>query len=129
LVAAELHPGRSVLWNALPYLILLPMVVGLLVWMGRLPVGVHDGELWVSDAHLPVRFIADVEALDEAGRRILLGPRGDPAAFVALRPWVRHAVVVALDDPDDPTPYWLVSTRDANGLAAALNQARGRLDG
>lgn len=125
LMAAELHSGRSGLWGVLPYLIMLPAVVAALAWMGRLPVGVRDGELWVDDAHLPVRFISDVETLDEAGRRVMLGPRGDPAAFVVLRPWVRHAVVVALDDPDDPTPYWLGSTRHAAGLAAALNRARG----
>jgi hypothetical protein len=29
-------------------------------------------------------------------------------------------VRVNLDDPNDPTPYWLVSTRQPNRLAEAL---------
>jgi hypothetical protein len=29
-------------------------------------------------------------------------------------------VLVVLDDPDDPTPYWLVSTRHPDRVLAAL---------
>ena len=38
----------------------------------------------------------------------------DPAGEVGIE------VIVVLDDPLDPTPYWLISTRDPEGLAAAL---------
>jgi len=62
--------------------------------------------------------------LDATGRRELLGPLADPLAFVVQRPWVPGAVQVMLDDPDDPTPYWVVSTRQPARLAAALLAAR-----
>jgi hypothetical protein len=29
-------------------------------------------------------------------------------------------VLLVLDDPDDPTPYWLVSTRRPTAVLAAL---------
>ncbi|HEX5493124.1 MAG TPA: DUF3093 domain-containing protein [Mycobacteriales bacterium] len=125
LLAAEMHTGRPGVSDWIAFLVVLPLVVGLLTWMGRVTVAVRDGELWISDAHLPARFIADAEALDEAGRRTMLGPHGDPAAFVVLRPWIRSAVVVTLDDPDDPTPYWLVSTRDPHRLVGCLERLRG----
>ena len=44
----------------------------------------------------------------------------DPAAFVLHRTWVGPMVLVVLDDPDDPTPYWLISSRDPEKLIAAL---------
>jgi Protein of unknown function (DUF3093) len=96
-------------------------------WLGRIRVAVVDGELIVDDARLPVRFVADAVALDAAGRSELLGPAADPLAFVVQRPWIGGAVQVVLDDPADPTPYWLVSTRHPDRLASALLSAAGPL--
>ena len=41
-------------------------------------------------------------------------------AFVAIRPWIGPGVQIILDDPDDPTPYWVVSTRHPRRLMAAM---------
>ncbi|MPZ27846.1 MAG: DUF3093 family protein [Micromonosporaceae bacterium] len=101
-------------------------------WLGRIRVAVAvpvtgegGAELLVDDARLPAQFIAEVVALDPAGRRELLGTAADPLAFVVQRPWVAGAVQVVLDDPADPTPYWLVSTRHPDRLAAALGRRSG----
>jgi hypothetical protein len=40
-----------------------------------------------------------------------------------LRPYIKTAVEITLDDPDDPVPYWLVSTRDPHRLATAMQDA------
>lgn len=109
-----------------PATALLPVVLGSLWWLGRLPVRVTGGEFRVDDARLPLTFVRDVVALDAEGRRALLGPYADPLAFVIQRPWIPGAVQVLLDDPADPTPYWLVSTRDPEGLAEALLTGAGR---
>jgi hypothetical protein len=105
------------------------LAVGLgLWWLGRIRVavavaGAGEAELRVDDARLPVRLVSAVVPLDPAGRRELLGPAADPLAFVVQRPWVRGAVQVVLDDPADPTPYWLISTRHPDRLAAALGRS------
>ncbi len=108
----------------LPFVVQLPLAAGLLWWAGRIRVAVADGELLVDDARLPVSVIADVVALDAAGRREVLGVGSHPLAFVVQRPWVPGAVQVVLDDPADPTPYWVVSTRRPVDLATALLAAR-----
>jgi hypothetical protein len=36
------------------------------------------------------------------------------------RAWIGTAVQVLLDDPADPTPFWVVSTRHPVELATAL---------
>lgn len=124
LLAAELWMGASGVRAWLPFLVLIPAAVAALAWLGRIRVAVRDGELRVDDARLPVRYVADAVPLDAAGRREVLGVGADPLAFVVQRPWVGGAVQVVLDDPADPTPFWVVSTRHPVELAAALLAAR-----
>ncbi|MEU1836947.1 DUF3093 domain-containing protein [Micromonospora chersina] len=124
LLAAELWMGASGVRAWLPFVLLLPAAAATLWWLGRIRVTVQGGELRVDDARLPVRFVADAVPLDAAGRREVLGVGSDPLAFVVQRPWVGGAVQVVLDDPDDPTPFWVVSTRHPVELATALLAAR-----
>lgn len=124
LLATELWMGAQGLRAWLPYVLLLPATVAGLWWLGRIRIAVADGELRVDDARLPVRFVADVVPLDADGRREVLGVGADPLAFVVQRPWVGGAVQVLLDDPADPTPFWVVSTRHPGRLADALLAAR-----
>ncbi len=124
LLAAELWMGAPGLRSWLPFAVLIPATTALLAWLGRLRVEVRDGQLRVDDARLPVRYVADVVPLDTAGRREVLGVGADPLAFVVQRPWIGGAVQVVLDDPADPTPFWVVSTRRPVELAAAILAAR-----
>jgi hypothetical protein len=52
----------------------------------------------------------------------VVGREGDPAAFVAVRPWIGPGVQLWLDDANDPTPYWVVSTRHPDQVLAALRR-------
>jgi DUF3093 family protein len=124
LLAAEIGLGAPGSRTWVPYAVLLPLTAVGLCWAGHIRVAVADRELWVDDARLPARFVADVIPLDAAGRRELLGVGADPLAFVVQRPWVPGAVQVLLDDPADPTPYWVVSSRHPQRLTAALLAAR-----
>ena len=124
LLAAELWMGATGVRAWLPFVLLLPAAAATLWWLGRIRVTVRAGELRVDDARLPVRFVADAVPLDAAGRREVLGVGADPLAFVVQRPWVGGAVQVVLDDPDDPTPFWVVSSRHPVELATALLAAR-----
>ncbi|MCW3842700.1 DUF3093 domain-containing protein [Micromonospora yasonensis] len=124
LLAAELWLGATGVRAWLPFVVLIPAAVAGLARLGRIRIAVRDDELWVDDAHLPVRYVADVVPLDAAGRREVLGVGSDPLAFVVQRPWVGGAVQVVLDDPADPTPFWVVSTRHPVELATAILTAR-----
>ncbi|WBB82362.1 DUF3093 domain-containing protein [Micromonospora sp. WMMD882] len=124
LLAAEVWMGADGLRAWLPFVVLLPATAAGLWWLGRIRIAVVDGELRVDDARLPTRFVADVVPLDADGRREVLGVGADPLAFVVQRPWIGGAVQVLLDDPADPTPFWVVSTRHPVRLAAAVLAAR-----
>jgi hypothetical protein len=100
---------------------LLLVIVGLAL-VSRIRVEVVGDELRVDDARLPLTFVAGASVVSLEERRELLGVGADPLAFVVLRPWVRGTVRVDLDDPADPTPYWLISSRRPEALVAALSR-------
>ena len=125
ILAVEAVLGFDGLAIWVPFAVLVPLTAAGLLWLGRLRVTVADGEFRVDDARLPVSFVADVVALDTEGKREALGVGAHPLAFVIQRPWVGPAVQVLLDDPADPTPYWVISTRRPVELATAILAAKG----
>lgn len=123
LLAAEFHLGYPGVRAWLPYVVVVPLVAAGLFWIGRPQVRVADRVFYAGKAHVELRFIRSVEVLDAKGKREALGPEGDPAAFGVTRPWIGGAVRVVLDDPADPTPYWLVSTRRPDQLLDAIERS------
>jgi hypothetical protein len=82
---------------------------------------VDDTMIRVGRAVIEHRYIAGAEPLDADQTRRRAGVEADARAHLVLRPYVRTAVEITLDDPDDPVPYWLVSSRRPGALAAALD--------
>jgi DUF3093 family protein len=122
LLAAEVHLGYPGVRAWLPYVVLLP-VTALLIWRaGRAPVRVADGELYVGDAHLPLEHVGSVEVFTPKDKRRVLGRELDPKAYVLHRGWIGPIVRVEVTDQEDPTPYWVFSTRHPEKLAALLQR-------
>jgi hypothetical protein len=120
LVAAEIHSGAPGLRAVLPYAILLPLTAVLLAIGSRGAIEVREGVLHVPGARIPVAQLDHGVALDREAFRQQTGPMADPRAFVVSRPWLHSAVRLMVDDPQDPTPYWVVGTRHPEKLLAAL---------
>ncbi len=80
-------------------------------------------ELRVGRAVLELEYVAGAQALTAAEASRRSGPGADARAYLVLRPFIATAVEVTLDDPADPAPYWLVSSRRPQRLAAAVQQA------
>jgi hypothetical protein len=109
--------------------VLVLLVAGVFVGYGAARVSVRAGVLRAGRARIEVGHLGDVQPLDEEAARRLAGRDADARAFLLLRPYLRRAVRVDIADPADPAPYWLVSTRHPQRLAAALEAARtGRRD-
>jgi hypothetical protein len=86
-------------------------------------VEVTDAEFGAGRAHLPLAIVARAEAFEGAEATAERGVRLDARAYLVIRGWIPGLVRVELDDPGDPTPYWLVSTRHPRRLAAALSRS------
>lgn len=120
LMAATIDLGYPGVGIWLPYAVLVPLTIALLIQLGRAKVEVTGGEFRAGKAHLPLRFVGEVEVIGKDRKRKALGPELDPAAYVVHRGWVGPVLRVRLTDPGDPTPYWVVSTRHPEQLAELL---------
>jgi Protein of unknown function (DUF3093) len=124
LIAFEVNMGIRTLPYWLPYAVLFTAAAGTLMWLGRVEIRVtadeRGVELWAGDAHLPVTAIARSAEIPRSAKSAALGRQLDPAAYVLHRGWVGPMVLAVLDDPDDPTPYWLVSCRHPERVLSAL---------
>lgn len=79
-------------------------------------------ELWVGQAHIERQFIGAVSAYSGSHATHARGPGLDARAWLFLRGWINPVVRIDIADPEDPTPYWLFSTRQPEVLVAALRQ-------
>jgi hypothetical protein len=124
LIAFEVNLGVRSLPAWLPLVTLIAVATGALLWLGRIEIQVTEGggavELWAGEAHLPVTVIARSAEIVPSAKSAALGRQLDPAAYVLHRAWVGPMVLLVLDDPDDPTPYWLVSCRHPERVLSAL---------
>ena len=100
---------------------------GLVSWwlLATAPLVVVDDRVFrAGRARLPLQHAGRIAPLDTAQTRDARGRLADPAAYLCLRSWVSRSVLVEVEDPDDPHPYWLVSTRRGRDLAPLLAAAR-----
>ena len=103
--------------------VLLLTTAGLVAY-GRATVAVGPDGFVAGRATLPLWAVGEITVLDAAGARAARGAEADQRAFFLIRGYVPAMIRVEVDDPDDPVPYWLVSTRHPEELAAALSAAR-----
>ncbi|MCW2800642.1 MAG: hypothetical protein JWQ70_2114 [Aeromicrobium sp.] len=87
---------------------------------GSLHISVGDDGLRVGQALLDRPHIGNVEMLNRAAYRMRMGTGADARAYLVTRPYLDRGVLVSVDDDRDPTPYWLISSRRPEALAAAL---------
>jgi Protein of unknown function (DUF3093) len=146
LLATEVVAGWALPIAVGIYVVLVGLVATMLWSWSRPTVLVSGGELRAGPARLPLAAVGEVTALDETQTRSLRGPRGDPAAYLLMRPYLRQAVYVEvarpgaetrahrrlrgfrlrveMTQPANAAPYWLVCTRHPAELVAAINGAR-----
>lgn len=120
---AEVIPGLPGSWQVWSGVIITAIVVSWLVTVGIAPVGVNAQGLHAGAATLPYSAVGAVRVVEPTTRKALLGPSATDGAYLLTRDWIRGSVYVEVVGDDDPTPYWLVSTRHPERLAAALRRA------
>jgi hypothetical protein len=104
------------IWAALgdtAALISLAVVTAALVWIyisTALLIEVDGKELRVGTAHIDLTLIGDCVDLDNKAIRLARTRDADPQAFLAIRFWAPKGVRVSINDHNDPTPYWLISS-------------------
>lgn len=84
-------------------------------------------EIVAGGARMPRAFVGNVQSFHEPDSTLERGQRLDARAWLLIRGWVKPVVKIENLDPKDPTPYWLVSSRQPEQLEAALAPTAGEL--
>lgn len=84
---------------------------------------VGGGQFRAGRARIPLRYTAEPEGFRGEAATAARGTDLDARAWLCLRGWIDPVVRVRITDPDDPAPYWVVSTRHPDRLVAALTSA------
>ncbi len=96
------------------------LLAGLLIAYGSARIEVGDGVLRAGRARIELHHLGEATPLDADAARRLAGRDADARAYLLLRPYLKRGVRVAIEDPADPAPYWLLSTRRPTELAEVL---------
>jgi hypothetical protein len=104
------------IWSGLGATIL----VGSLMVAKSARIVVTQGQLQVSNAKIDRRFVAGVTVIDKSNAFAARGRDLNPRAWIHFQGSVQTLARVEINDPEDPTPYWLFSTRNPEKLKASL---------
>jgi hypothetical protein len=77
----------------------------------------------VGRARLPLQFVGKIQKLDDQQSRRARSTDANSNAHFQLRGGIKNTVIVEVTDPQDPHPYWQVSTRKPDELIVALQMA------
>jgi hypothetical protein len=106
--------------------------VGIALWLGSLGVlwslapviSLDTRQFRAGRARISITNISAMEIFRGEDARTERGTSLDARAWLVMRPWLDAVVKVTLDDPLDPTPYWLVSSARPEELVSAWQRAR-----
>jgi Protein of unknown function (DUF3093). len=98
------------------------------VWMllaGSPVIEVTDRELRAGRARIERRYLGQSTGFDDSEATLQRGQKLDARAWLLIRGWVKPVVRIEIVDPQDPAPYWLLSTRRPDELTRVLNDRAG----
>ena len=95
-----------------------------LLAIGSPTIEVTGDSLVAGRARLPLSFVGAVTSYRAEQATEQRGPKLDARAWLMIRGWVSPVVRVEIDDPEDPTPYWVISTRNPDALVKAIVGAK-----
>lgn len=86
----------------------------------RSTISINGQELRIDRAHIEIKYLGKVTLLDAPEMRLLRTRDADPAAYLAIKFWTPIGLKVEVNDPRDPTPYWLITSKRGEEIAALL---------
>jgi hypothetical protein len=118
----------------LPFSVQAGLVVGVSVtvailasiWFASPVLELDSSGFAVGDSLLPVTVISSAEAISPKQSFEERGVKLCPGAYVRFQISVKTHIKVFIDDKNDPTPYWLIATRDPGRVVEMLETLKKR---
>ncbi|NCA07154.1 MAG: DUF3093 domain-containing protein [Micrococcales bacterium] len=113
---------------ALPFSELVSMYVSLLSYFSLVvfsyctapKIQITSDWLAVGNARIPLSKLGTVESIPADSQFSAKGQDLNPLSFRKFQVGVKGLVRISIQDPNDPTPYWLIATRHPEVLVRTL---------
>lgn len=80
-----------------------------------------ETEFSAKGATIETKFLGKAEVIPRDRVFAELGTNLDARAWLSIQASIKGLVKVEITDPNDPTPYWMISTRNPERLAKLIN--------
>jgi len=97
------------------------ILIVLIALKSTLVIEVAENDFRAGPAHIELKYLGQVTALDSKEMGRLRTRDADPGSFLIFRFWRSTGVKVEINDPRDQTPYWLITSKRSKELAEILN--------
>ncbi|SDI81836.1 Protein of unknown function [Arthrobacter subterraneus] len=97
------------------------VIVAALLILSTPRITVTASTLKVGRAHIDRTYLGTARSYRNKEATHQRGPALNALAYLCIRGWIDPVVRIDIDDEEDPTPYWLVSTRHPTKLVNAVS--------
>ena len=81
---------------------------------------ITESSLKCKGAEIEKQFLGQIQVISKSESFEELGRKLDARAWLSIQASVKTMVKIEVSDPEDPTPYWLVTTRNPEAVIQAL---------
>lgn len=110
--------------ESVPAIVALSSVLSIFVisWLTAPLITLDTNNLRIGKTRIDKKFLGTATAVYKQDAFKERGSRLDIRAFTKFQVGIQQLVRVEINDEDDPTPYWLIATRNPEVLAAQINK-------
>jgi hypothetical protein len=99
----------------------IPLVL-VLSWLGSPLIALDQQTLSIGQASIETKYLGKAEVVSPQEAFLERGVKLDSRAFTKFQIGVKQLVKIEIQDKQDPTPYWLIATRNPEVLAGLINK-------
>lgn len=93
-----------------------------LSWLGSPLISITESNFSIGQVSIETKFLGKAEVVSPQDAFEERGVKLDSRAFTKFQIGVKQLVKIEITDPADPTPYWLIATRNPEVVAALINK-------
>jgi hypothetical protein len=98
-------------------------VVLILSWLGSPLISLTEKSLAIGKVAIELKHLGSAEIIKPIDAFVERGVKLDTRAFTRFQIGVKQMVKIEIKDSQDPTPYWLIATRNPEVLAGLINKS------
>ncbi|MFM2025066.1 MAG: hypothetical protein RLZZ56_1079 [Actinomycetota bacterium] len=108
---------------AIPVAALLSAAFVAFLFVSSPVIEISETELVCKGARIERKFLGEIEIIPKNENFEQLGQKLDARAWLAIQPSVKGLLKIQIVDETDPTPYWLLTSRNVARINEILEKA------